>query len=53
MKKESYFSENIFYRKEESLVNQMLGSLGEDGANLGRIVMEGNVGTGGREHFFI
>ena len=34
MKKESYFSENIFSRKEESLVNQMLGSLSEDGANL-------------------
>lgn len=31
----------------------MLGSLSEDGANLGGIVMAGNLGTGGRERFFI
>ena len=53
MKKRELFFKNIFYRKEQSLVNQMLGSLSKDGTNLGRIVTEGNLGIGDREHFFI
>lgn len=45
-KKKSYFSENMFYKREGSVINQVLGYLSEDGHKRGH-------GSGCREHFLL